>query len=396
MSLHSRRELLAVLKPRYRKASRVSKRQMLDEFTAATGYDRKYAIGLLNALPIANGSRKEKRPRKTRPKLYDSTVQNALQRLWDIENRPCGKRLVPFLPDLVNALDRHGEIDWDQSVTEKLLALSPATADRLLKAARASAGPRGKTTTKPGTLLKHQIPVRTFSEWDDDRPGFAEVDLVAHCNDTTRGEYLHTLTMTDIATQWTECLPLRNRSQQTVTDAIAIARKQLPFAMLGLDSDNGGEFINQTLLRYCKEEEITFTRCRPYRKNDQCHVEQKNWSIVREHVGYDRLESERECTLLRSLYASLRLYVNFFQPCLKLTHKERIGAKVKKQYDKAKTPYQRLLDSGMLTADQAEALKVQYESINPAQIWRDLGKAKERLWKATKVRIESEATNASG
>jgi hypothetical protein len=168
-----------------------------------------------------------------------------------------------------------------------------------------------------------------------------------------------------------------------------------PFALLGVDSDNGAEFINATLLRYCQEEKITFTRSRPYQKNDQCHVEQKNWSIVREHVGYDRLETDRECSLLRTLYVSLRLYVNFFQPCLKLTHKERFGAKVKKQYDKARTPYQRVMESGVLTGEQARVLKEQYESLNPAQLWHLLGKEKERLWRATKLRNESDTANTS-
>jgi hypothetical protein len=395
MSLHSRRELLAMVRPRYGNANRKDKRVILDQFAADAGYQRKYAIALLNRLPVARSVSDEKRPRKTRPRIYDAKVQEALQIVWEIENRPCGKRLAPFLPALVEALNRHGEIHWDKVVTDKLLAMSAATADRLLAAARASAGPRGKTTTKPGTLLKNQIPIRTFSEWDDGRPGFVEADLVAHCGATTRGEYVNTLTLTDVATQWTECLSLRNRSQIAVSEAVALARKLLPFALLGLDCDNGAEFINAILLRYCKEEKITFTRSRPYKKNDQCHVEQKNWSIVREHVGYDRLETDRELSLLRTLYVTLRLYVNFFQPCLKLTHKERFGAKVKKQYDKARTPYQRVMESGVLTDEQAKALKEQYESLNPAQLWRLLGKEKERLWSAAKKRNEAEPTNTS-
>lgn len=393
MSLQARRELLAEVGPRYRHANKTSKQRILDEFTAATGYQRKYAIALLNRLP------QPKMPRannKTRPKMYDTAVQNALQTVWELSNRPCGKRLVPFLPELLNALERHGELCWSDTLKSKVLALSPATADRLLRSARATLPTRGKTLTKPGTLLKHQIPIRTFADWDGTRPGFVEADLVAHCAESVQGEFLYTLTLTDIATQWTECLALQNRSQQTVSDAIAAARKQLPFALLGLDSDNGSEFINQTLLRYCQQEQITFTRCRPYKKNDQCHVEQKNWSIVREHVGYDRLEGEREQKRLQALYQQLRLYVNFFQPCLKLTHKQRDGAKVTKRYDKAQTPYQRLLSRQVLTDEQTKALTAQYESLNPAQLWRDLGTLKERLWLAAKVRIESEATKPAG
>ena len=393
MSLHARRELLAEVGPRYRHANKTQKQRILDEFTAATGYQRKYAIALLNRPPQA---KKPNTARKTRPKTYDSGVQKALQSIWELANRPCGKRLVPFLPDLVAALERHGELCWPDTLKAKVLALSPATADRLLRQARATLPAHGKATTKPGTLLKHQIPIRTFADWDPVRPGFVEADLVAHCAQTTRGDYLYTLTLTDIATQWSECLALQNRSQQAVSEAIAAARKQLPFALLGLDSDNGSEFINQTLLRYCQQEQITFTRCRPYKKNDQCHVEQKNWSIVREHVGYDRLQGERECRVLAALYGLLRLYVNFFQPCLKLTHKQRDGAKVKKEYDKAQTPYQRLLASQILNVEQTKQLQVQYESLNPAQLWRSLGTLKERLFRAAKVRMESEATNAPG
>lgn len=390
MSLQARRELLAEVGPRYRKVNKSQKRTILDEFVAATGYQRKYAIALLNKPPE---TRKKKISVHRKPRRYDNSVKEALQHVWELANRICAKRLVPFLPELVNALERHQEIQWENTLKEKILSLSPATADRLLKTARSSAGAQGKSTTKPGTLLKHQIPVRTFSEWDDVQPGFFEADLVAHCNDTVRGEFLYTLTLTDIATQWTECLPLLNRSQLAVTEAIAASRKLLPFALLGIDSDNGSEFINQTLLRYCQEEKITFTRCRPYKKNDQCHVEQKNWSIVREHVGYDRLETENERCLLRTLYASLRLYINFFQPSMQLTDKQRVGAKVKKHYDKAQTPYQRLLKSGILTEEQEQQLKIQYESLNPVELWRQIGKAKERLWKAAKVRNESEATN---
>ena len=266
MSMTSKRELLTVVSPRYVTATGGEKQRILAEFVATTGYHRKYALTLLNHPP-----RSRSRPvRRPRAKTYTSPVQRALIRVWEIADRICSKRLVPGLPDLVDALERHDELTLDASARTLLLSLSPATADRLLAPTRRAALPRGRTTTKPGSLLKHQIPVRTFADWDDARPGFLEIDLVSHGGESASGEYLHSLVLTDIATQWTECIALPNRGEQAVSTAIAHARTLLPVPVLGLDSDNGGEFINHHLVRYCQHEEITFTRCRPYKKNDQC------------------------------------------------------------------------------------------------------------------------------
>lgn len=266
MSMTSKRELLATVSPRYVTATGTDKARILAEFVAITGYHRKYALALLNHPPRSR-TRVVKRPRA---KTYTLAVQRALVRLWEIADRICSKRLVPGLPDLLDALERHGELTLDPPTRALLLSLSAATADRLLTPTRRAALPRGRTTTKPGSLLKHQIPIRTFADWDDDRPGFLEIDLVAHGGESASGEYLHSLVLTDIATQWTECLALPNRGEQAVSTAIAHARTLLPMPVLGLDSDNGGEFINHHLYRYCRREEITFTRCRPYKKNDQC------------------------------------------------------------------------------------------------------------------------------
>jgi hypothetical protein len=225
----------------------------------------------------------------------------------------------------VDALERHGELTLDASTQALLLALSAATADRLLAPARRAALPRGRTTTRPGSLLRHQIPIRTFADWDDAQPGFFEIDLVAHGGESSRGEYLHSLVLTDIRTQWTECVALINRGEQVVCTAMAHARTLLPVPVLGLDADNGGEFINHHLVRYCGGEEITFTRCRPYKKNDQCHIEQKNYSIVRQIVGYDRYEGAAAHAALMALYVPLRLYTNYFQPSVRLASKQREG-----------------------------------------------------------------------
>ncbi len=266
MSTTSKRELLTTVSPRSVLATGTDKARILDEFVATTGYHRTYALALLNHPP-----RFRPRPiRRPRGKTYTSAVRCALIQLWEIADRICSKRLVPGLPVLLDALERHGELTLDPPTRALLLSLSPATADRLLAPTRRALLPRGRTTTKPGSLLKHQIPVRTFADWDDDRPGFLEIDLVSHGGESTRGEYLHSLVLTDIATQWTECIALPNRGEEAVSTAIAHARTLLPMPVLGLDSDNGGEFINHHLVRYCVREEITFTRCRPYKKNDQC------------------------------------------------------------------------------------------------------------------------------
>jgi len=236
------------------------------------------------------------------------------------------------------------------------------------------------STTKPGSLLKNLIPVRTFTEWDEQRPGFLEIDLVAHCGNTTEGQFLCTLTCTDLCTGWTEVTGLLHRSQEAVWEAIHLVRQRLPFSLLGIDSDNGGEFINDLLYRYCLAEKITFTRSRPYQKNDQAHVEQKNWSVVRHTVGYDRWETEQELALLERIYDDLRLYINFFQPSLKLIAKERIDNKTCKRYDPAKTPYQRVLERQDISLPAKARLAHLYIQLNPAQLRRRIDQKIATLW----------------
>jgi hypothetical protein len=268
---------------------------------------------------------------------------------------------------MVVVLERQGELVLTPEIKHLLLAMSRATIDRCLKPARFPER-HGLATTKPGSLLKSAIPVRTFAEWDDAQPGFVEVDLVGHCGETTQGQYLCTLTVTDITTGWTECLALPNKTQAAVSQAITQLRQRLPFSLLGIDSDNGSEFINDTLYRYCLAEQITFTRCRPYRKNDQAHVEQKNWSVVRKLVGYDRFETDVELQRLEAIYVDWRLYVNFFQPVLKLIEKRREGSKVTKRYDQATTPYRRVLASPQVRLEDKAALTYRYLTLNPVTL----------------------------
>ncbi len=375
MSQTSKRELVREVRGRYTLGSQADKRRILDELVASTGYHRKYAIWLLNHPPRRSGHQR----RAGRVK-YSGRVRAALEQVWRAANCICAKRLVPALGAFVEALERHGELVLDGETPRLLLELSPATADRLLKRARQGERPHGLATTKPGTLLKQAIPIRTFAQWDDALPGFMECDLVAHCGDSTRGEYLNTLNLVDIRTRWLEFVALPNKSQAAVTAGIDRCRRRLPFRLLGLDSDNGGEFINADLKRYCDQQHITFTRCRPWKKNDQAHIEQKNWTAVRQTVGYDRFEGEVALQALESLYRPLRLYLNFFQPVMVLVSKERDGAKLKCRYDTAQTPYQRVLDSPEVVEEAKERLRQLYATLNPAALLRQIHAAQEALW----------------
>src|SRR5215207_7946391 len=373
MSFRAKRELLVQVAPRYREATHAQKSVVLDEFLAATGYARKYAIRLL-AKPIAPPAPIQ-RPRAPR---YGPTVCEALRVAWTATNEICSKRLVPFLPELVPALERHGHLELAPDVRTLLLALSPATADRLLRPVRQ---PHGISTTRRGRLLKQQIPVRTFADWSDVRPGFLEADLVAHCGGVAEGAFLYTLTLTDVATTWTECLPLLHRTQHGVVHALQRARGMFPFPLLGIDTDNSGEFINEELMAYCATEQLTFTRGRVANKNDQCYVEQKNGSVVRQLVGYDRFEGERAYRQLAELYRAVRLYVNFFQPSFKLLTKQRTGSRVRRTYDRAQTPFQRVLASGVLDVLSERRLKAVYWALDPVRLLHQLETLQEALWR---------------
>jgi len=308
-------------------------------------------------------------------------VVEELEKIWEIYGRICSKRLQPFLPEGVQILERCNELSLSPEIKQLLLSMSRATIDRCLKKARFIHPQHGLSTTKPGSLLKKAIPIRTFTPWEDEHPGFLEIDLVAHCGQSTEGIYLNTLTATDLATGWTECLALPNKSQFAVSEAVTVLRQNLPFPLLGLDSDNGSEFINDTLYRYCLSEKITFTRSRPYQKNDQAHVEQKNWSVVRHTVGYDRLETQEELTLLASIYDELRLYINFFQPVLKLVAKERVDGKTIHTYDQAKTPFRRVLALDSLPVAIKARLTDQYFHLNPVALRTSIDSKVALLWK---------------
>lgn len=372
MSKGSRDELVKRVHPRYLQANKAGKGRILDEFIVTTGYHRKHAIRLLKH-GVATGQR-ERRGRKRR---YSGEAVRQLVKVWEVTGRICGKRLQPFLPTLVAAMERHHALQLDEATRAQLVQMSASTIDRKVAPFRAR---RGQTTTKPGTLLRESIPIRTFAEWDDAVPGFVEVDLVAHCGDSTAGQFIQTLTAVDICTGWTECLPLAHRSQATVSAAIADLGQRLPFSLLGIDSDNDGAFINDTLTRYCQQEQLTFTRSRPYRKNDQAHVEQKNWSVVRQTIGYQRYESDQALALLHTIYADLHLYVNFFLPVMMLVRKERRGSKVHKKYDQAQTPCQRVLAAKQVAVPVKLRLQRTFLELNPLALKASIDENLKKLW----------------
>jgi hypothetical protein len=378
MSQRSKKELVETIQPRYKKATKSEKQQILNEFVATTGYHRKYAIRILTKWV------RRKHPKKPGPKkIYQGEVVVVLKQIWEICGRICSKRLHPFLPEIARVLERNNELQLSAETKTLLLSISRSSIDRCLGPAHRE-HPHGLSTTKPGTLLKKSIPVRTYTPWDEEKPGFLEIDLVAHCGETTEGQFVNTLTCVDISTGWTECLAVLTRNKQTVFEAIKTMRARLPFALLGIDSDNGSEFINDLLFHYCQYQKITFTRSRPYHKNDQAHVEQKNWSVVRRLIGYDRFETETENNLLQSIYEDLRLYINFFQPVLKLVSKEQVDKKIIKRYDTAATPYQRVLASKDIQLDVKARLTNLYVQLNPVKLRTSIDQKVDLLWKISR------------
>ena len=393
--MNERRAVIRVQALRYRRAGKKEKGQILDEVVKLTGYHRWYAVRLLGLQGEAVGVGQRRRlvgelkvrSRRRRGRTYTEAVVGPLRTIWAILDGICGKRLVGILPEAMAVLERHGEIELDAPTREKLCSISAATIDRLLAPERKKlALARARSGTKPGTLLKHQIPIRTFAEWDQSHPGFVEIDLVGHEGGIGGGDFCQTLDVTDVASGWTDIQAVANKAEIWVFQALKVIRQRLPFPLLGIDSDNGGEFINHQLLSYCQQERISFTRGRACRKNDGCFVEQKNYSIVRRAVGYARYEGTAQLELLNRLYGHLRLYTNYFQPVMKLVKKERTGAKVKKIYDRPQTPYQRLLNSPVLTGAAKQRLQSQYATLNPAALKRQISQLQKRLWDTVRDR----------
>lgn len=378
MSLPSRVELTRVSATRYQAAERTDKSAILTEFVKSTGYTRKYAISQLNK-PVAQDGQERPLRTRQRQRYYDEAFTRVLIHVWEATEWLCSKRLVPYLPIIIPKLEQLGHLKISPSIRTRLLEVSPATVDRLLYEKR-HGKKVGLGTTKPGPRLKHQIPIRTFADWDDERVGFLEGDTVAHCGVSMAGSFLNTLTLTDVRTGWTVCIGLLFKDAEYVVRAIRQAVTCFPFSIHGLDTDNGSEFITKALVAYCEQKGITFTRSRPYKKNDQCFVEQKNGSVVRRYVGHDRYEGLEAAQLLNELYAAMRLFVNFFQPSMRLLSKSRKGAKTRRIYDTATTPYARVLAANDITDAHKAALTRQYEILDPILIRHTIHQLQDQLW----------------
>jgi hypothetical protein len=369
LSMGERRAVTGQLARRYHAAGRVQKAVILTELCELTGWHRDHAR---KALRLAFRPKSVGRQRKPRDPYYGEPELAALRKIWAILDAPAGKRLAPFLPEIVDRLVACGELELPDEVRYRLVRMSAATIDRRLAADRARWKTRGRRLTKPGSLLKSQIPIRTWREWDDARPGFVEVDLVGHEGGNPCGEFACTLTVTDIATGWTVVRAVRNKARVHVVAAIREIAEAFPFPVLGIDSDNGGEFINAHLFAYCAEREITFTRSRPGNKNDGAHVEQKNWSVVRQAVGYHRYSGDLQVDLLNGIYALLNQQINFFAPQQKLISAVRDGPKIIKKHDTAQTPFQRACADSTVDIYDKSRLHGEYLTLNPAAIRREI------------------------
>lgn len=370
MSPRAKREYLETMRVRYLKASaRIEKTRILDEICATTGYDRKYVIRFL-AMP-----RKKGRPRKARrgrkPRYNDPKLHKPMREIWRAANLPCSKRFKAMIPIWLPSYESmYGALE--NETRSKLLSMSAATIDRLMAPVRLQHKARGRSTTKPGGLLRSQIPIQT-GQWEETRPGFVEADTVAHCGGSMAGEFVFTLDCVDIATGWSEQRAIWNKGAAGVVRQMISIERALPFPLLGFDADNGSEFINEQLVKHflSRHTPVQFTRSRAYRKNDNAHIEQKNWTHVRQWIGYDRIDIPEAVALLNNLYENeWRLYHNFYQASVKVISKERDGAKVKKVYDAPQTPYQRVMASEPISDYSKRGLKEIFEKTNPFALRR--------------------------
>jgi len=383
----ARDELAAAITGRYSQADRTERGRILDEFTAITGFHRKHAMRLLRA----GQPDRRSAPRPGR-RIYDDATREALIVIWEASDRICGKRLRPLVPVLVEAMERHGHVRLAPEVRISLLAMSAATIDRALREVRQQAGRSVRRKAPPSAAVRRSVPVRTFDGWDNPAPGFVEADLVAHSGPVAKGSFIQTLVLTDIATGWTECAPLLVREQRLLTEVLSEMRKLLPFALLGLDTDNDSVFMNDTVRDYCLAAGIEFTRCRPYRKNDQAWVEQKNGSVVRRAVGYRRFEGLGAAAVLARLYGAMRLFVNFFQPSFKLAAKARDGAKVTKRYHSPATPCERLMADARTSEEVRRRLETLRATLDPVRLLQQIRAAQQELVRLADTTVLGEAT----
>ena len=397
MTMQTRHAVVREVSSRFQRASKKNRIQILTDFVQLTGYNRSYASFILRTCGrkqvrmiagkrvvfIPARARPAGAPRKRSGPYRTKAFLDALRQFWSLSDGLCGKLLVAFIREIVPLLERQKRLLVPQAeIREQLVSVSAATIDRILAKTKRESRLKGRSLTRPGMLLKHQIPVKTFADWDDVRPGLCETDLVGHDGGSAYGDFCATLTLTDVATTWTETEAAKNKARSHVLPAIKAAGGRLPFDLLGLNTDNGSEFVNAHVIQYCEEEHLTFTRSRPYRKNDNCYVEQKNNSIVRHLVGYYRYDTPEQLELLRKLYRVARLYTNFFVPVMKLKEKVRHGSKVTRRYDEPQTPYKRVLAHPQIPEQVKLKLTRQYESLNVVELKRVLNRLQQALFRS--------------
>lgn len=373
LSMGTRKELTAAIRLRYQEASRADKGRILDEFVKTTGYHRKHALRLM-----ADG--KKVRPSTPRRRVYDDAVRAAVTVIWEAGDRMCGKRLKAILPSLMESLVTHGHLAVGSELRQLLTQISPATIDRLLRPVRIKTSSSRRRRKRPNSIQR-KVPIRTAEGGGTLRPGYFEADFVVHCGGVMPGRCVHTFSLTDVCSGWTECFALAARDQLLVVESLELLRRQMPIPLLGLDTDNDSAFLNATLFDYCKDVGIEQTRSRPYKKNDQAWIEQKNGSVVRHFAGYNRLEGLKDTEALCRLYKSVRLYVNYFQPSFKLKAKKREGARVKKYYHPPATPCDRLLANPDVPADRKSELRDCRARLDPVKLLHEIREAQATLAK---------------
>ncbi len=373
--MESRNQYLSTLLERYLKAEKGQKGRILDEYCRNTGQNRKYVIRKISRMAFGLP-----RIKKRRPVIYGPAVRTALERLWRVFDFPCGQRLAPVVRAELERLRRMKELEISEPTAQKLARISPATIDRLLRPLKAEIKDRRRYASRGASLIAKKIPLR-MTEWETDRVGYVEMDLVLHCGLSVDGEYGHSLSSMEISSGWWEGEVVMGRAQIRIFNALKEIRERSPFAWLGIDCDNDNAFINDQLYRYSQDEKLEFTRSRPYRKNDNAYIEQKNFTHIRKPLGYLRYDTPEELQVIQDLYRNeLRLYKNFFQPVMKLVRKERIGGHLKRVYAIPKTPYERLMESNQIAPLVAKELQQLYLSLNPAHLKRQIDRKLSRLF----------------
>ena len=381
LSMDTRREVTKAYARRYASAkTKKEKGAILDEVVALTGWHRKHAIRALSGKPAEAARAPGRRGPKPR---YGMRHKEPLKLVWAIMDFPCSKRLKAGMRDVLDALERTGRLKLAPKLKREVLSMSASTMDRMLASDRSSMQLKGRATTKPGSLLKSQIPVRRGTEWDDASLGFAEVDTVAHCGPSAKGEFCYTLDVTDVSSGWTELVAVRNKAETHMLGAMKAVRARMPFELKGIDSDNGSEFINWHFMRYCEAEDLVFTRSRPYAKNDGCFVEEKNWAVARRAVGYGRYEGRAACDLLNEIYERQRILTNYFMPSAKLVARMRDGSRVVRFHDDPQTPYRRIMAMKGVGKQARDRMRAEFKAADPLKLRMEIRELTQELLKMT-------------